>query len=62
MFNNLLLYVPFGFCVALLVEPRWGRVAGIVAGTLLGAIALARPRVAAGLGRDRGCRACATCR
>jgi len=37
MFNNLLLYVPFGFCVALLVEPRWGRLAGIVAGTLLGA-------------------------
>ena len=37
MFNNVLLYVPFGFCVALLVEPRWGRVAGIVAGTLLGA-------------------------
>jgi glycopeptide antibiotics resistance protein len=37
MFNNVLLYVPFGFCVALLVEPRRGRVAGIVAGTLLGA-------------------------
>ena len=37
MFNNLLLYAPFGFCVALLVEPRWGRVAGLVAGTLLGA-------------------------
>ena len=37
MFNNLLLYVPFGFCVALLVEPRWGRFAGIVVGTLLGA-------------------------
>jgi glycopeptide antibiotics resistance protein len=36
MFNNLLLYVPFGFCVALVVEPRWGRMAGIVAGTLLG--------------------------
>jgi glycopeptide antibiotics resistance protein len=38
MFNNLLLYVPFGFCVALLIEPRWGRVTGIVAGTLLGAM------------------------
>jgi VanZ family protein len=37
MFNNLLLYVPFGFCVALLVEPRWGRLTGIVVGTLLGA-------------------------
>jgi glycopeptide antibiotics resistance protein len=37
MFNNVLLYAPFGFCVALLVEPRWSRVAGIVAGTLLGA-------------------------
>jgi VanZ family protein len=36
MFNNLLLYVPFGFCVALLVEPRLGRVAGIVAAVLLG--------------------------
>jgi glycopeptide antibiotics resistance protein len=37
MFNNVLLYAPFGFCVALLVEPRWGRMAGIVAGTLFGA-------------------------
>jgi VanZ family protein len=37
MFNNVLLYVPFGFCVALLVEPRWGRLAGIVAGVMLGA-------------------------
>jgi glycopeptide antibiotics resistance protein len=37
MFNNVLLYVPFGFCVALLVEPRWGRIAGIVVGTMLGA-------------------------
>jgi glycopeptide antibiotics resistance protein len=37
MFNNVLLYAPFGFCVALLVEPRWGRVAGLVAGALLGA-------------------------
>jgi len=36
MFNNVLLYVPFGFCVALLVEPRWGRLAGIAAGLLLG--------------------------
>jgi VanZ family protein len=37
MFNNVLLYAPFGFCIALLVEPRWGRVAGLVAGALLGA-------------------------
>ena len=39
MLNNVLLYMPFGFCVALLVEPRFGRTAGvlaaIVAGTLL---------------------------
>ncbi|MBK6351072.1 MAG: VanZ family protein [Proteobacteria bacterium] len=38
MFNNVLLYVPFGFCVALVIEPRWGRVTGIVVGTLLGAM------------------------
>jgi glycopeptide antibiotics resistance protein len=38
MFNNVLLYVPFGFCVALLLEQRWGRVTGIVVGTLLGAL------------------------
>jgi glycopeptide antibiotics resistance protein len=37
MFNNLLLYVPFGFCVALLIEPRWGRVAGLIGGSLVGA-------------------------
>jgi glycopeptide antibiotics resistance protein len=37
MFNNVLLYAPFGFCIALLVEPRWGRVAGLVAGALFGA-------------------------
>lgn len=38
MLNNLLLYVPFGFCVALVIEPRWGRTAGLVAGTLLGVL------------------------
>jgi VanZ family protein len=38
MLNNVLLYVPFGFCVALLIEPRWGRFTGIVAGTLSGAM------------------------
>jgi glycopeptide antibiotics resistance protein len=37
MFNNLLLYVPFGFCVALLIEPRWGRFAGLIVGSLVGA-------------------------
>jgi glycopeptide antibiotics resistance protein len=37
MFNNVLLYAPFGFCVALMVEPRWGRAAALIAGTLLGA-------------------------
>ncbi|MGL6224572.1 MAG: VanZ family protein [Steroidobacteraceae bacterium] len=36
MLNNVLLYVPFGFCVALVIEPRWGRGTGVVAGTLLG--------------------------
>ena len=38
MFNNVLLYVPFGFCVALLVEPRLGRITGIVVAVLLGAV------------------------
>jgi len=33
-----LLYVPFGFCVALVVEPRFGRTTGLVAGLLLGAV------------------------
>ena len=28
MFNNVLLYVPLGFCLALVVEPRLGRIAG----------------------------------
>jgi VanZ family protein len=35
---EVLLYVPFGFCAALLFEPRWGRSTGIVAGVLLGAM------------------------
>lgn len=38
MFNNVLLYAPFGFCVALLLEPRWGRTAAIVGALLLGAL------------------------
>lgn len=37
LLNNLLLYMPFGFCAALLIEPRFGRTAGIVFATLLGA-------------------------
>jgi VanZ family protein len=38
MLNNVLLYLPLGFCVALLVEPRYGRSAGIIAAVLAGAI------------------------
>ena len=38
MFNNVLLYVPFGFCLALVVEPRFGRLWSLVAGVLLGAL------------------------
>jgi VanZ family protein len=36
MLNNVLLYLPFGFCFALLVEPRFGRAAGLLAATLAG--------------------------
>ena len=38
MLNNVLLYVPLGFCIALAVEPRFGRSAGIAAGLLGGAM------------------------
>jgi glycopeptide antibiotics resistance protein len=38
MLNNVLLYLPFGFCATLLVEPRFGRVPGLVAATLAGAL------------------------
>ncbi len=38
MLNNVLLYLPFGFCVALLIEPRFGRVPGLVVATLAGAL------------------------
>jgi VanZ like family len=38
MFNNVLLYVPFGFCLALVVEPRFGRLWSLVAGAVLGAL------------------------
>jgi glycopeptide antibiotics resistance protein len=37
MLNNLLLYAPYGFCLVLLLEPRWGRAAGIVCVSLCGA-------------------------
>ncbi len=38
MFNNVLLYLPLGFCVALLVEPRFGRIAAFAVGTAGGAM------------------------
>jgi VanZ family protein len=38
MLNNVLLYLPFGFCIALLVEPRYGRTAGIAAAILAGGL------------------------
>jgi hypothetical protein len=37
MLNNVLLYAPLGFCLALLLEPLLGRIGGIVATALLGA-------------------------
>lgn len=38
MLNNVLLYMPFGFCIALLVEPRYGRTAGIACALLAGGL------------------------
>ncbi len=38
MLNNVLLYLPFGFCVALLMEPRFGRTAGVLAAVVFGAL------------------------
>jgi VanZ family protein len=38
MFNNVLLYVPLGFCLALAVEPRVGRVAALAGGLAGGAL------------------------
>jgi VanZ family protein len=38
MLNNVLLYLPFGFCLALLVEPRFGRTTGLLAATVAGAL------------------------
>jgi VanZ family protein len=37
MFNNVLLYLPLGFCVTLMVEPRLGRLAALLAGLAGGA-------------------------
>jgi len=37
-FNNVLLYVPLGFCLALLVEPRHGRLAALVVALLGGSL------------------------
>jgi VanZ family protein len=38
MLRNVLLYLPFGFCLALLIEPRFGRLAGLLAATVAGAL------------------------
>jgi VanZ family protein len=38
MFNNVLLYLPLGFCTALLVVPRFGRSAALAAGLAAGAL------------------------
>ncbi len=38
MFNNLLLYVPLGFCIVLTAEPKFGRTIAILAGFVGGAL------------------------
>lgn len=38
MFNNVLLYLPLGFCVVLVLEPRFGRLAAVVTGLVGGAL------------------------
>ena len=38
LFNNVLLYVPLGFCIALVVEPRLGRAGALAAGVVCGAL------------------------
>jgi glycopeptide antibiotics resistance protein len=38
MFNNVLLYAPLGFCLALLTEPRAGRLAALPIATAAGAL------------------------
>jgi len=38
MFNNVLLYVPLGFCLVLVSEPRLGRLWGIACGVACGAL------------------------
>jgi glycopeptide antibiotics resistance protein len=37
MFNNVLLYAPLGFCLALLLEPRLGRLTGLLGAAVGGA-------------------------
>jgi glycopeptide antibiotics resistance protein len=37
MFNNVLLYLPLGFCLLLLIEPRTGRFAALPIAALIGA-------------------------
>jgi VanZ family protein len=37
MLNNLLLYVPLGFCLVLMIEPRFRRMAALALATLAGA-------------------------
>jgi len=38
MFNNVLLYVPLGFCLVLVLEPRFGRFAALAVGIAGGAL------------------------
>jgi VanZ family protein len=38
MFNNVLLYVPLGFCMALVAEPRFGRAGALLAAAVGGAL------------------------
>jgi VanZ family protein len=38
MLNNLLLYMPLGFCLALIIEPRLGRPVAMIAALLAGAV------------------------
>jgi VanZ family protein len=38
MLNNVLLYLPLGFCLALLLEPRFGRAKGLAAAAVAGAL------------------------
>ena len=38
MFNNVLLYAPLGFCLALMLEPRLKRIGAVVVATLAGTL------------------------